>query len=123
MTTPVETRLASAGRVGAFGIGGLEDFRRFFAPQPMVTAHYDWRTLPITVKTIRALRDLATSHPAMPSLTTQDVAVQYGITLGLSMAADLMDDPALIVPGLFGAPVPSEPKAPVETFDEPQDIV
>lgn len=120
--TPIETRLASAGRVGVFGVGGLEDFRRFFTPEPMANAHYTWRTLPITVKTIRALRDLATSHPKMPALSTQDVAVQYGITLGLSMAADLMDDPALVIPGLFGTAVPGQAPEPVETFEEPQDI-
>lgn len=115
--------MASAGRVGTFGLGGLEDFKRFFSPPSMSTAQYEWRTLPITVKVIRALRDLATSHPAMPALSTQDIAVQYGITLGLSLAADLMDDPTLVIPGLFGAKLPSELPPPVETFEEPQDPI
>ena len=120
--TPGTTRVAAAGRVGVFGVGGLEDLRRFYAAEPMASAHYEWRTLPITVKIIRALRDLATSHPAMPALATQDVAVQYGITLGLSMAADLMDDPALIVPGLFGVKPSKALAAPTPTYDEPQDL-
>ena len=57
----------------------------------------------------------------MPGLQTQDVAVQYGLTLGLSLAADLMDDPALVLPGMFGTKA-GQPADPVETFDEPQDI-
>lgn len=121
MPTPVQTRVAAAGRVGAFGLGGLEDFKRFFSRPELGAAHYEWRTLPITVKVIRALRDLATSHPAMPSLQTQDVAVQYGLTLGLSLAADLMDDPALVLPGMFGMKA-EQSVDPIETFDEPQDI-
>lgn len=121
--TPVETRVSAAGRVGHFGVGGLEDLKRFLTPSQMASVQYDWRTLPITVKVIRALRDLASSHPAMPALSTQDVAVQYGITLGLSLAADLMDDPALVIPGLFGAQIPSELPPPSETFDEPQDTI
>lgn len=121
MSTPVQTRVAAAGRIGTFGLGGLEDFRRFFSRPELSSAHYEWRTLPITVKVIRALRDLVTSHPAMPSLQTQDVAVQYGLTLGLSLAADLMDDPSLVLPGLFGAKT-EQPAEPVETFEEPQDI-
>lgn len=123
MATPVEIRVASAGKVGTFGVGGLEDFRRFFAAPEMASAQYDWRTLPITVKVIRALRDLATSHPAMPTLSTQDLAVQHGITIGLSLAASLMDDPATVVPGLFGAPKPTDPTLPMETFDEPAEPV
>ena len=123
MATPVETRIAAAGRAGAFGIGGLEDFRRFFSSEPMASVHYEWRTLPVTAKVVRALRDLAMSHPAMPRLATSDVAVQYGITVGLSLAADLLDDPALIVPGLFGTKPPEEAASPAETFEEPSEPV
>lgn len=118
MANPAAARVASSGRVGAFGVGGVEDLRRFYAPAPMASAHYDWRTLPVTVKMIRALRDLALSHP--PVAAPADNAVQHGITIGLSLAADLLDDPALVLGGLFGAPVPGETPAPEETFDEPQ---
>ena len=49
MANPAAARVASSGRVGAFGVGGVEDLRRFYAPAPMASVHYDWRTLPVTV--------------------------------------------------------------------------
>lgn len=117
MADPVGDRVAASGRVGAFGIGGVEDLRRFYRPAAMAAAHYDWRTLPVSVKMIRALRDLALSlpHTAAPA----DTAVQYGMTLGLTLAANLLDDPALVLRGLFGEAKPEERDMPEETFEEP----
>lgn len=114
---PVSARVSAAGRTGAFGAGGIADLRRFYAPRAMASVHYDWRTLPVTVKMIRALRDLALSHP--PVLAPVDNSVQYGITVGLSMAADLLDDPSLVLRGLFGERTPDDGAMPEETFDEP----
>lgn len=114
---PAAARVAASGRTGAFGCGGVEDLRRFYAPQAMASVHYNWRTLPVTVKMIRALRDLALSHP--PVAAPLDSPVQYGMTVGLSMAADLLDDPSLVLRGLFGEAPAADETLPPETFDEP----
>lgn len=121
--TPTDIRIASAGKVGKFGVGGLADFRSFYSTEASASAYYDWRAKPETTKAIRALRDLATSHPSVTGLSTGDIAVQYGITLGLSLAANLLDDPALVVRGLFGEK-PSMAMTPLaESFDEPTETI
>lgn len=121
--TPLDVRIASAGRTGKFGVGGLADFRNYYATEQSAAVYHTWRERPETVKAVRALRDLATSHPSVTGLSTADVAVQYGITLGLSLAANLIDDPALVVRGLFGERPPEVMPPLAESFDEPTDTL
>ena len=114
--SPVDARLAATRHRGAFGLGGVDALREFYSPAAMASAHYEWRTLPITMKMLRALRDLAMSCP--PVVSPNDASVQYGISMGLSMAANLLDDPALVVKGLFGTDVDATQGPLDETFEE-----
>ena len=118
MATPVQSRVASAGRQGYFGVSGLRDFRDFFTPEEMASVFYEWRTLPVTVKMVRALQDLALSSPSIPGLSAQDVPVQYGITLGIALAVQLLSDPSQIVTGLFGSRPQDSAGMPPESFEE-----
>lgn len=55
----------------------------------------DWSSGPFGRLVVGALRDLALWGP--PATAGTDTSVQYGVTIGLSLAARLLDDPSAVI--------------------------
>lgn len=60
----------------------------------------DWRRHPITRKVCGALQDMVMHNP--PECASDDLLVQYGVTQGLTIALQMIADPSVIWPGVFG---------------------
>lgn len=111
MTTPVHERVnAVAGVGGLLNSSGVPRLRSLFSTEDSAAQYNDWANGPIGRVVVAALRDMALNGPA--TIDTNDVAVQYGITLGLSLAANLVTDPSSVYPEMF---------ARVETVPLPND--
>lgn len=106
METPVRERVAiAAGAGGLLAEPGLSAFRRLFATEESAARYNDWASGPIGSAVVRALRDMALHGPA--AVSASDASLQYGITLGLGMAANFIADPSTVCPDVFAGPLPS----------------
>lgn len=98
MPNPVDERISALGPGGYISPSGVAELRRALA-MPDVAAAYDtWRGQGMTKMVASAVFDMVT-HPPVPAVSTE---VQYGISLGLTMAHQLLVDPSLLFPGVFG---------------------
>lgn len=101
MSDAVQDRLASVAP-GRFGGPGVAEFRRKYAADSMAQAYADFANTPVTRSVRAVLKDLALHPPAVVG-DGASVAVQHGLTLGLGLAAQLLEDPTLVFPELFAA--------------------
>ena len=69
----------------------------------------------MTKLVLSAVRDLAVNGPL--SLDVKETAVQYGVTSGLNLAAQLMDDPSVVFPELFTGIGSSPKRLPEENYE------
>ena len=100
MDSPVATRMAAQSPGGLLGPSGVANFRRLYSGQDKAEPFHQWASLTGTRLLRDALRDIALHTP--PGLTgVEDPLVQYGMSLGLSLAARLMEDPSSVFPELF----------------------
>lgn len=60
-------------------------------------AFYAWLADPFTQKVARAIEELADNPPAVGD----DIALQYGLTTGLQLAAKIMTQPKRVFPEVF----------------------
>lgn len=113
MSDAVVSRLAAIvpGRLGGPGVAA---FRRKYASAEAVAPFVDFATNPVTVSVRAMLKDLAL-HPARVAGDDASVAVQHGMTLGLSLAAQLLEDPSAVMPDLFSTGAKEDVKPPYET--------
>lgn len=104
MTTPVHERAEAGASVGGLlSTSGVVRFRQLFSTEQSAAQYNDWANNPIGRTVVAALRDMALNGPA--SKDAESLAVQYGITLGLGMAANLITDPSSVYPEMFANPV------------------
>lgn len=127
MSDPVSARMTAQPRPGRVVRGGLNELKLALFSREGAEAFGTWSGQGLTKMFVAALRDIALNPPRPPS--EDQIAVQYGMTLGLSLAAQLIEDPSVVMPGALGAgtlPVSDAPdgiRPPEETFDTPADGV
>lgn len=121
--SPVDVRIrtAEAYPSGHIVPSGVAEFKRCLAGTDATTAFYDWRSSPFARKLYLAMQDLILHQPV--EARAEDNLVQYGITQGLSLAAQLLMDPSIVWPGVFGKGTPGytprEAPEPPMTFATP----
>ena len=101
MSEPVDERVAAQSNAqGVLATPGVMRFRRLYAGQDKAELFQGWASLTGTKLLRDALRDMALHAP--PALSGRDeYLVQYGMSLGLNLAAQLAEDPSSVFPELF----------------------
>lgn len=69
----------------------------------------EWRSHPMTLLMLDAMREIAVAPPAA-YLDTGDIGVQYGVSSALSFAASFFADPRVMFPQLFSGVTPDKPR-------------
>lgn len=121
MTSPVDARLhaAQSTPTGFIVPSGVEGFKASLKGAQAVTAFNDWRHQHFTKKLFLALQDLILHQPR--EAQSENMLVQLGVTQGLILAAQLVSDPSVLWPDVFGEGlVPLE--TPEETPRPPEDF-
>ena len=117
MTDPVSDRVSAAMAASGTPVG---TFVREFGFAASRASFDEWARHPVTVKVSEALAEMALRAPSF--VPAQDASVQYGITLGLAMARQMMAAPETVLPGLFRTEEQIRPLA--ETFSvSPDDLI
>ncbi len=116
MTTPGAIRVPASGHEGlATPASGVLALRRSLSGTEMLGAFRKWAEDPMTKLILSAVRDLAVNGPL--ALDVKETAVQYGVTAGLNLAAQLMDDPSVVFPELFVGIDSSSQALPEENYE------
>lgn len=91
-------RTEAATRAAADGAKAppLRRLRDVVRSESSLAEYLDWSASPFGRLAVGALRDLALWGPVAVQAT--DVAVQYGVSIGLSLAARLLEDPSAVMP-------------------------
>lgn len=98
MASPARERVIAAGVPrGTMSQSGVSRLLQAFAPKESAKSFQEWASHPTTEIIRTALRDLALNGGTGAS----DPLVAYGVTCGLSLAAQLLEDPSVVYPGLF----------------------
>lgn len=117
MDTPTVRRLSQVPPDGFLEPSGVTAFRRCVETGGP-TGFIEWRKSPYTLSLLHALRCLAMTRVD----GERDVLLQSGMTEGLSLAAQLVDDPSVLWPNVFaGAPGAPASKSPEEDFNTSVD--
>jgi len=124
---PVADRLHAQSPGGVLGPSGVARFRACYSGQDKAELFHQWASLTGTRLFRDALRDLALHAPAPAD--SDNHLVQYGISLGLSLAARLAEDPSSVFPELFASaekgsafnPLVAGDAFTVDPFDDPQE--
>ena len=96
----VQSTLASQrGKLVGSAVGRL---LRRFADAKSADTFASWRMLPETQLFIDALRECAT-NPRVTHQESDSYEVEFGVTSGFQIAAQILDDPSLVFEDLFGA--------------------
>lgn len=118
MTAPAAVRVPRSGHEGlATPASGVLALRRALSRTEMLDTFRKWADDPMTKLVLSAVRDLAVNGPL--SLDVQEMAAQYGVTSGLNLAAQLMDDPSVVFPELFTGIDSSPGVLPEENYGTP----
>ena len=116
MTTPGAIRVPMSGHEGlAAPASGVLALRRHLSRAEMLDTFRKWADDPMTKLVLSAVRDLAVNGPL--SFDVKETAVQYGVTSGLNLAAQLMDDPSVVFPELFTGIGSSSGRLPEENYE------
>ena len=116
MTTPGAIRVPVSGHEGlAAPASGVLALRRHLSRAETLDTFRKWADDPMTKLVLSAVRDLAVNGPL--SLDVKETAVQYGVTSGLNLAAQLMDDPSVVFPELFTGIGSSPKRLPEENYE------
>jgi hypothetical protein len=101
MGTPIDTRVnpAPATPTGYIVPSGIKAFKDSLKGPDAATAFMTWRNQLFTKNLYRALQDLIVHQPIVQH---ESLLVQYGMTLGLTLASQLVTDPSVIWPDVFG---------------------
>lgn len=120
---PVDERLASQSPDGVIVPSGVATMRRRLADPKAAEPFLNWSNQSETKLVRDALRDLALHGPVGMANPPTDTLIQYGMSLGLQLAEQLISDPSLVFPEAFRGQAPSAlPQAPEATFDtRPED--
>lgn len=127
MNSPATLRIKHAENTpgGHIVPSGVEDFKRCIAGPEASAAFYKWRSDYFAKKMYLALQDLIVHQPR--DISSDNLLVQYGVTQGLTIAAQMLADPSVLWPGVFGegtlnwqSPEPDEPQM---DFSTPSDVL
>ena len=101
MAEPLAARLAAKNPGGVLGPSGVAKFRKLFNPANSAEVFHNWAEHPITAAVAGAVRDLALHSPVAEVGDPENHLIQYGIGVGLSLAAQLLTDPSSVYPEMF----------------------
>lgn len=121
--SPVKNRIAVQAPEGVIRTSGVPAFRKRYMSPASAEHFFNWAEQAETKLAVDALRDLSLNGPVGMQNPPQDALIQYGMSLGLALAAQLLTDPTLVFPELFrGNPVvlPGAPEPDYEA--EPEEI-
>lgn len=120
---PEADRRLESGREGAGMMSGspVDRLVAAFRGGPVATEYYDWVNAPSGKLVVAALRHLALHGPAR--CEGDSVAVQYGVTLGLSLAADLLADPTSVIPALSAPQMPVADAFSPDYMTSPDELI
>lgn len=124
MASPLAQRVDPVHPGGGIAVSGVAELRRSFPNPESAKAYSEWANHPITKLVRSALMDMALNgRPLDPDPGSP--AVQYGVTLGLGAAAQMLEDASLVIPGMFAPPTPAvNPSDMPATFSvSPQDAL
>lgn len=127
MSSPASLRIkhVESAPEGHIVPSGVEDFKRSITGPDASAAFYKWRSDFFAKKMYLALQDLIVHQPQ--GLSSDNLLVQYGVTQGLAIAAQMLVDPSVLWPGVFGKGTlnwqPPEPEEPEMDFSTPSDVL
>lgn len=121
---PTDQRLAAQAPDGVIAQSGVSAFRRRYLDPSTAEKFFGWTNLAETKLAKDVLRDLALHGPVGMANPPQDTLVQYGMTLGLQLALQILDDPSLVFPEVFrGQTKAAQTEELTATFDtNPEDV-
>jgi hypothetical protein len=109
--SPASQRIAAAPSDGVLAPAGVATFRRRYLEPNTMERFHDWANQEETKLAVKAIQDLALNGPVGMNQQPEGYAVQYGMTIGLQLAAQILIDPSVIFPEVFRggvrAPVPT----------------
>lgn len=120
--SPASVRVGAVKPGGYIEPSGLSALVDALGRPGVSSSFHTWAGQGMTRLIAGAIRDLILNQPL--GLSEQDVHVQYGITQGLEMAYQLISDPSVLLPGVFGqgtSPGTPAVSVPEENFDTPAD--
>lgn len=120
MLGPAASRLAAVGPGGRMSASGVRHLLDTLARPGMDSVYDTWRNQPFTKMVASAVMDMILSQPSGPDMSVESCAVQYGVTQGLTLAYQMMNDPSTVFPDAFGSRVSTQ-TGPSETFDSDPD--
>ena len=113
MMTPEQLRVAY--HADASANPAVAAFRAFLTSgKAAEDAYFAWLAAPITQLVTRAIEELADNPPL--AADSGDVALQYGVTSGLQLAAKLMTQPRRLYPEVFHDAQPADDGALEKAF-------
>lgn len=118
MSEATTRAVSTDGFGGALRVTGVADLRRTLGSAETARSYADWAGNAFTKLVRRALRDLALNgfDPA-----PKDAAIAYGMTLGLQLAAQLMEDPSAVYPDVFSRGGSDDARISLSTLDQTFD--
>lgn len=108
---------AEAGAAAGVVAPPLRRLRDVAADSKSLAEYLDWAATPFGKLAVGALRDLAIWGP--PATSGSDAAIQYGVTIGLSLAARILEDPTAVI----RVPQPSSPAPDMNFSVSPADAL
>ena len=100
--------------------GGLERLLTFLSGEDGRLRFEEWRRHPTTVLFLDAIKSLTDTCAAGLQRDPTGIAVAYGVTSGINLAARLIDDPTRVFPSMFERPGTSKFSGPVvEKYNSP----
>lgn len=97
---------------------GLNAFRTAFVQETSAKAYSDWVNHSVTKLFRGAVQDLLVNGPSY-GIGSDSIPVHYGMTLAFSVVSQLLENPSLVVPGMFS--LKDGQSAPVPLSDIPDD--
>ena len=100
--------------------GGLERLLSYLSGEDGRKRFEEWRELPATKLFVDAIKSLTDTCAAGIQSDPTGIAVAYGVTSGINLAARLLDDPTRVFPSMFEKPSSTKFSGPVvETYRAP----
>lgn len=112
---PMTDRFTSVRTAGT----AVGDLLGKFAPSESRAAYAEWTEQPLTRLVAAAISEMALCGP----MRAQEPLVQYGITLGLGIAAQLLRSPEALFPSMFSGASGVPGAQPPETYGTAPDQV
>lgn len=101
--------------------GAMHAMLMAMQPPEALSRFHTWRTNPTTILMVEALRELVLD-PSTAHHLKQTPEIEYGVTQGLALAAQMLNDPSSLFPELFSRPAPEGGEhIPDPTYDVPPD--